>query len=105
MFFLAAIMYVASGFGVTGGAHRLWTHKAYKVKLPLKLFLLMCYSSAGQVHIFSVLIIVIIIFRSSILGTIVMLLVRFCGNHNLNSNLCHGVMGDKLFSTKLPHLV
>ncbi|KAJ2938428.1 hypothetical protein O0L34_g15667 [Tuta absoluta] len=44
----AVIMYVASGFGVTGGAHRLWTHRAYKAKVPLQLFLLMCYSSAGQ---------------------------------------------------------
>nr|QLI61962.1 desaturase 7 [Streltzoviella insularis] len=44
----AGIMYVASGFGVTGGAHRLWTHRAYKAKLPLKLLLLMCFSSAGQ---------------------------------------------------------
>ncbi|CAH0687798.1 unnamed protein product [Spodoptera exigua] len=44
----ALIMYVASGFGITGGAHRLWTHKSYKATLPLKLFLLLCFSSAGQ---------------------------------------------------------
>ncbi|XP_048484754.1 acyl-CoA Delta(11) desaturase [Plutella xylostella] len=44
----AAFMYVMSGFGVTGGAHRLWTHKAYKANLPLKIFLLTCFSSAGQ---------------------------------------------------------
>ncbi|XP_013183656.1 acyl-CoA Delta-9 desaturase isoform X1 [Amyelois transitella] len=44
----AAIMYVASGFGITGGAHRYWTHKAYKAKLPLKLFLMVCFASAGQ---------------------------------------------------------
>ncbi|CAG9566146.1 unnamed protein product [Danaus chrysippus] len=44
----AAIMYVATGFGITGGAHRLWTHKSYKATLPLKLFLLMCFASAGQ---------------------------------------------------------
>lgn len=40
--------YIWSGTGVTGGAHRLWTHKAYKATLPLKLFLLGCYASAGQ---------------------------------------------------------
>ncbi|XP_045775311.1 acyl-CoA Delta(11) desaturase-like [Maniola jurtina] len=44
----ALIMYVATGFGITGGAHRLWTHKAYKATLPLKLFLLMCFASSGQ---------------------------------------------------------
>lgn len=48
--FAALIMYVASGFGITGGAHRLWTHKSYKATLPLKLFLLLCFSSAGQVN-------------------------------------------------------
>lgn len=30
------------------GAHRLWTHRSYKAKLPLKLFLAMGHSIAGQ---------------------------------------------------------
>lgn len=34
--------------GVTGGMHRLWSHKAYKAKLPLRVFLAMCASIAGQ---------------------------------------------------------
>ncbi|XP_056640409.1 stearoyl-CoA desaturase 5-like [Diorhabda sublineata] len=37
-----------SGFGITAGAHRYFTHRSYKAKLPLKLILLMCYSIAGQ---------------------------------------------------------
>lgn len=37
-----------SGFGITAGAHRYFTHRAYKAKLPLKLILLLCYSIAGQ---------------------------------------------------------
>ncbi|XP_075979495.1 acyl-CoA Delta(11) desaturase-like [Anticarsia gemmatalis] len=44
----ALIMYIASGFGITGGAHRLWTHKSYKATNPLKIFLLLCFASAGQ---------------------------------------------------------
>uniref|UniRef100_A0A1B6EKR5 Fatty acid desaturase domain-containing protein n=1 Tax=Cuerna arida TaxID=1464854 RepID=A0A1B6EKR5_9HEMI len=36
------------GFGVTGGAHRLWAHRSYKAKWPLKIILLICYSVAGQ---------------------------------------------------------
>ncbi|XP_045456839.1 acyl-CoA Delta(11) desaturase-like [Melitaea cinxia] len=44
----AIFMYVYTGFGITGGAHRLWTHKAYKAKLPLKIFLLVGLASAGQ---------------------------------------------------------
>lgn len=28
-----------AGFGVTAGAHRLWTHKSYEAKTPLKIFL------------------------------------------------------------------
>ncbi|KAL0274794.1 UNVERIFIED_CONTAM: hypothetical protein PYX00_002833 [Menopon gallinae] len=35
-------------FGVTGGAHRLWTHRSYKAKWPLRLILMICYSIAGQ---------------------------------------------------------
>lgn len=44
----AMFMYIFAGFGITGGAHRLWTHKAYKAKLPLKLLLLVGFASAGQ---------------------------------------------------------
>ncbi|KAK6629874.1 hypothetical protein RUM43_003695 [Polyplax serrata] len=35
-------------FGVTAGAHRLWTHRSYKAKWPLRLLLVLCYSIAGQ---------------------------------------------------------
>ena len=37
------------GFGVTGGAHRLWTHRAYKANVPLRIILLICYLTAGEV--------------------------------------------------------
>ncbi|GBP39002.1 hypothetical protein EVAR_95622_1 [Eumeta japonica] len=47
-FLFASVMYVATGFGVTGGAHRLWTHRSYKANLPLKILLLICFSAAGQ---------------------------------------------------------
>ena len=36
------------GIGVTGGAHRLWSHKSYKAKLPLRIFLMICQTIAGQ---------------------------------------------------------
>lgn len=36
------------GFGVTGGAHRYFAHKSYKAKLPVRLFLVWCFTSAGQ---------------------------------------------------------
>ncbi|XP_065212588.1 acyl-CoA Delta-9 desaturase-like [Planococcus citri] len=39
---------IAAGFGVTAGAHRLWTHRAYKAKLPLQIILLVLYSVAGM---------------------------------------------------------
>ncbi|CAG4935565.1 unnamed protein product [Colias eurytheme] len=44
----AVLMYTVSGFGITGGAHRLWTHRAFKATLPLKLFFLAAFASAGQ---------------------------------------------------------
>ncbi|CAK1542232.1 unnamed protein product [Leptosia nina] len=41
-------MYILTGFGITGGAHRLWTHKAYKAKLPVKILMLIAFAGAGQ---------------------------------------------------------
>lgn len=37
------------GFGVTGGAHRYFTHRSFKAKLPLQLILILCYTVSGQV--------------------------------------------------------
>lgn len=49
-FFVAAFLTViASGFGITAGAHRLWSHRAYKAKWPLRLFLVFLFTIAGQV--------------------------------------------------------
>lgn len=36
------------GFGVTGGAHRFWSHRSYKAKTPLRIILMLCFSLAGQ---------------------------------------------------------
>lgn len=37
--FSAFILGVMSGLGITAGAHRLWTHRTYKAKLPLRVLL------------------------------------------------------------------
>ncbi|XP_072938601.1 acyl-CoA Delta(11) desaturase-like [Epargyreus clarus] len=42
-----------AGFGVTAGAHRYWTHRSFKAKLPLQIFLLFCYSIAGQNNLYN----------------------------------------------------
>lgn len=39
LFFAALVLYLASGLGITAGAHRLWAHRSYKAKLPLKILL------------------------------------------------------------------
>ncbi|KAK5650541.1 hypothetical protein RI129_001570 [Pyrocoelia pectoralis] len=36
--------------GVTAGTHRLWSHKAFKAKLPLKIILMICQTMAFQAH-------------------------------------------------------
>lgn len=36
------------GFGVTGGAHRLWSHRSYKATTPLRIILMLCFSLSGQ---------------------------------------------------------
>ncbi|XP_050306599.1 acyl-CoA Delta-9 desaturase-like [Anthonomus grandis grandis] len=42
------LMYHLGAFGITGGAHRLWSHKSYKAKWPLKLILVVCQTIAHQ---------------------------------------------------------
>lgn len=39
---------VLGGLGITAGAHRLWSHRSYKAKLPLRVFLMLCNCIAGQ---------------------------------------------------------
>ncbi|XP_012062684.1 PREDICTED: acyl-CoA Delta(11) desaturase-like [Atta cephalotes] len=47
------VMYIISNIGVSGGAHRLWSHKTYKAKLPLRILLLICFSASAQNTIYS----------------------------------------------------
>jgi len=39
-----------AGFGITAGAHRLWAHKSYRAKLPLRILLAYMYCMAGMVR-------------------------------------------------------
>lgn len=48
----AVVVYTLSLFGITAGVHRLWSHRAYKAKLPLRVFLAFCNSMAYQNSIF-----------------------------------------------------
>ncbi|XP_045495244.1 acyl-CoA Delta(11) desaturase-like [Colias croceus] len=41
------------GFGITGGAHRYWTHRAFKAKLPLQIIMMIAFSVAGQNNIYN----------------------------------------------------
>lgn len=38
--------------GVTGGAHRLWTHRTYTANVRLRIFLMLAQSAALQNHIY-----------------------------------------------------
>lgn len=40
------------GMGITAGAHRLWSHRAYKARLPLRIFLMLCNTMAFQNSIY-----------------------------------------------------
>ncbi|XP_014362552.2 acyl-CoA Delta-9 desaturase [Papilio machaon] len=44
----AFILYLCSGLGITAGAHRLWAHKSYKAKLPLRVMLTLFNTIAFQ---------------------------------------------------------
>ncbi|CAI5714158.1 hypothetical protein KXD40_007950 [Peronospora effusa] len=45
-------LWVVTGLGITAGAHRLWSHRSYKAKLPLRVFLMLCNSMAFEGTIF-----------------------------------------------------
>lgn len=46
------ILALVSAIGVTGGAHRLWAHRAYKARWPLRLILMILQTIAFQNHIY-----------------------------------------------------
>mmetsp|Transcript_11931 Transcript_11931/g.21771 ORF Transcript_11931/g.21771 Transcript_11931/m.21771 type:complete len:323 (+) Transcript_11931:140-1108(+) len=46
------ILWPISGLGITAGAHRLWSHRAYTATLPLRVFLMLINSVANQGSIF-----------------------------------------------------
>uniref|UniRef100_A0A8C9LQE1 Stearoyl-CoA desaturase 5 n=2 Tax=Piliocolobus tephrosceles TaxID=591936 RepID=A0A8C9LQE1_9PRIM len=48
----AYFCFLLAALGVTAGAHRLWSHRSYKAKLPLRIFLAVANSMAFQNDIF-----------------------------------------------------
>ncbi|XP_076673448.1 acyl-CoA Delta-9 desaturase-like [Andrena cerasifolii] len=44
----AFVLYLLTCWGVTAGAHRLWSHKAYKAKWPLQVLLMILHTAAFQ---------------------------------------------------------
>ncbi|KAK1931796.1 Stearoyl-CoA desaturase 5 [Phytophthora citrophthora] len=49
---LWVLLWIVAGLGITAGAHRLWSHRGYKAKLPLRVFLMLCNSMAFEGTIF-----------------------------------------------------
>ena len=47
---LGIFLYIISGLGITGGAHRLWAHRSYKAKWPLRVLLCFFNTIAFQVN-------------------------------------------------------
>lgn len=56
---LAILMYQVSSIGITAGAHRLWSHRAYKAKWPLRVILIIFNTIAFQVFVLYEILIVI----------------------------------------------
>jgi len=48
----AFLLWPLSGFGITVGVHRLWSHRSYEASFPLRFFLMLCNSIANQGSIF-----------------------------------------------------
>ncbi|CAF4848120.1 unnamed protein product [Pieris macdunnoughi] len=51
-FLFAMVFASTAAMGVTAGAHRLWAHRAYKARWPLRLFLAILQTIAFQNHIY-----------------------------------------------------
>lgn len=49
LYLTAYFCFLLTALGVTAGAHRLWSHRSYKAKLPLRIFLAAANSMAFQV--------------------------------------------------------
>lgn len=49
---LGIFLYYFGGFGITAGAHRLWGHRSYKAKWPLRLILIIANTIAFQKSVF-----------------------------------------------------
>lgn len=47
--FTAILLHELGILGVTAGAHRLWSHRSYKAKLPLQILLVTFQTIAHQV--------------------------------------------------------
>lgn len=48
----AFILWPISGFGITVGVHRLWSHRSYEASLPVRFALMLCNSVANQGSIY-----------------------------------------------------
>ncbi|CAN8019950.1 unnamed protein product [Ixodes persulcatus] len=48
----AYVLYTISGIGITAGAHRLWSHRSYKAKLPYRILLMLFQTMAFQNDIY-----------------------------------------------------
>ena len=44
------LLYQLSALGITAGAHRLWSHRSYKARMPLRVFLATLQTLAIQVR-------------------------------------------------------
>ena len=52
IFLIHCILHIFFGLGITGGAHRLWSHKSYTASKALKIFLMLCNCGTNQGSIF-----------------------------------------------------
>lgn len=45
---LSLLVPLNSGFGITVGVHRLWSHRSYSASFPVRFVLMLCNSIANQ---------------------------------------------------------
>ncbi|GBP66226.1 Acyl-CoA desaturase 4 [Eumeta japonica] len=53
----------SSGFGITAGVHRLWSHRAYRANLPLRILLALLFTITGQLMAAFIQIVIVRMYR------------------------------------------
>lgn len=78
-------MHICGAFGITAGAHRYWSHKSFKAKLPLKVILVFMQTVSFQVNYIVIFSVKFIVQKQKLLWNIFLIFSHTLFKHLQNS--------------------